>query len=195
MKKELKSLMSRTFKKAVAIGILSSMLVITFAGCSEGTATNQNKIDTEKATENILSNQPTPTDIDFSLERFNLTKRAYWVNGKREKAMEVACPVDRPIGYIAVLSDSGAIIYTSTVDGKVSSLNSYLSADSEYYEYGSSSSFSNDWLADVDGSYGTNVDGVFWFTVEGNYMEWNGKYLYSDVPFHVEDPVLKTKVE
>lgn len=194
MKRGLKSLMGRTFKKVVAVSVLSGMLMLMFAGCGEVTATHQNKVDTEKATENILSNQPTPTDIDFSLERFNLTKRAYWVNGQREKAMEVACPVDRPIGYIAVLSDSGAIIYTSTVDGKVSSLNSYLSADSEYYEYGGSS-FKNDWLADVDGSYGVNVEGVFWFTVDGNYMEWNGKYLYSDVPFHVEDPVLKTKAE
>lgn len=51
----------------------------------------------------------------------------------------------------------------------------------------------NDWLADVDGSYGVNVDGVFWFTVDGHYMEWSGKYLYSDIPFEVTEPVLVVK--
>ena len=174
------------FARLVIIPIIG-VLILSLSGC-DTTATQQNKIDTQKATENILSNQPTPTDVDYSLERFNLIKRVYWVNGQREKAMVVPCNVERPIGYIAVLADSGAIIYTSTVDGKVTSLNSYLSPDSEKY---ATSSYA-DWLADVDGSYGNNVDGVFWFTVEGNYMEWNGKYLYSDIPFHVEDPILKT---
>lgn len=175
------------FVRLVVCPLLVLGLMLGLAGCTP-TATQQNKIDTQKATENILSNQATPTDLEYSLERFNLTKRAYWVNGQREKAMAVPCPVERPIGYIAVLADSGAIIYTSTVDGKVSSLNSYLSPDSEKY---ATSSYA-DWLADVDGSYGTNVDGVFWFTIDGNYMEWNGKYLYSDIPFQVEDPILKT---
>lgn len=176
-------------KKYHFVGALTGLLLILCLGGCDTSATTQNKQDTKKATENILQNQPTPTDIDYSLERFNLTKRAYWVNGQREKAMAVPCEVDRPIGYIALIADSGAIIYTSTVDGKVSSLNSYLSPDSDWYSCSSTSS----WLADVDGSYGTNVDGVFWFTVDGDYMEWNGKYLYSDIPFHVEDPVLKTE--
>lgn len=176
----------------LALGLLLGILVLCLAGCSEPTATQQNKIDTEKATETLLSNQATPTDIEYSLERYNLTKRAYWVNGLYEKANAVPCPVQRPIGYIACVTASGAIVYTGAVDGKVSSLNSYLSADSEYYEYNGTSAY-NDWLADVDGSYGTNVEGVFWFTVDGHYKEWTGDYLYGDEPFEVEDPVLKIK--
>lgn len=178
-------------KRPIMLFVVCTMLLCLCA-CAEPTATQQNKIDTEKATETLLSNQQTPTDIEYSLERYNLTKRAYWVNGLYEKANAVPCPVQRPIGYIACLSDSGAVVYTGSVDGKVSSLNSYLSADSEYYEYNGTSIY-NDWLADVDGSYGTNVEGIFWFTVDGHYKEWNGKYLYGDEPFHVEDPVLKVK--
>ena len=178
--------------KLVVVPLLVVVLMLSLAGCGEVTATEQNKIDTEKATETLLKHQATPTDIEYSLERFNLTKRAYWVNGLREKALSVTCPVDRPIGYIACLADSGAVVYISTVDGKVSSLNSYLSADSEWYGYNGTSMYNN-WLADVDGSYGSNVEGVFWFTVDGNYMEWNGKYLYSDIPFSFDDPVLKTE--
>ena len=179
-------------------GIIVGLILICLAGCTPVTpsATQQNKIDTAKATETLLSNQTPPTDIEYSLERFNLTKRAYWVNGLHEKANAVPCPVERPIGYIACLSASGAVVYTGTVDGKVSSLNSFLSPDSDYYEYSAGESARiNNWLADVDGSYGENVDGVFWFTVDGHYKEWTGDYLYSDEPFHVEDPVLNIKGE
>lgn len=168
--------------------IILVVIVIT-TGCDlpTATATQQNVTDTKIATEQILNNQATPTDIDWSLERFNLIKRAYWVNGQREKADMVLCPVDRPIGFIILFSNDGTIIGNFTVDGKITSLNSYLSADSEYYEYSSgSSSARNNWLADVDGSYGVNVDGIFFFTVDGHYMEWTGNYLYSDVPFDVK---------
>lgn len=161
--------------------------------CSTISATEQNIIDTERATESILKNQKTPTDLTCSLERYNLIKRAYWVNGQREKAATVPCDVDRPIGYI-ILINHGTVIGQFTVDGKVSSLNSYLSADSEYFEYVSGPSTThNHWLADVDGSYGTNVDGIFWFTEDGIYHEWNGQYLYSDIPLHFDEPVLKTE--
>lgn len=182
----------KSIAKGIAMILIFTFIVAMFAGCSEVTATEQNKIDTEKAAEILLSNQATPTDIEYSLERFNLTKRAYWVNGMYEKANAVPCPVERPIGYIACLSASGAVVYTGTVDGKVSSLNSYLSPDSEYYER-NNSSYNNEWLADVDGSYGTNVDGVFWFTVDGHYKEWTGDYLYGDEPYEFEDPVLRTE--
>lgn len=181
-------------RKSIILFAVMLSMVMCVGGCSyTPTATEQNKIDTEKATETLLYNQATPTDIAYSLERFNLTKRAYWVNGMYEKANAVPCPVERPIGYIACLSASGAVVYTGTVDGKVSSLNSYLSPDSEYYEMNSSSTYRNEWLADVDGSYGSNVNGVFWFTVDGHYKEWTGDYLYGDEPFEVKDPVLTIK--
>lgn len=186
--------------KKVLCGLLTAAAVFSFTGCLEedvsaGTNTQKNVSDTMEVTNKLTGNQKTPTDIDYSLERYNLIKRAYWVNGQRQKADAVPCSVERPIGYIVLFSDSGAILGTYTVDGKITSLNSYLSPDSEYYEYnyGGNREVFNDWLADVDGSYGTNVDGVFWFTTDGHYMEWSGKYLYSDIPFEVEEPVLVVK--
>lgn len=186
----------KSIARGIAMTLIFTFVVAMFAGCGEYTpsATEQNKIDTEKATETLLYNQATPTDIEYSLERFNLTKRAYWVNGLWEKANAVPCPIQRPIGYIACLSASGAVVYTGAVDGKVSSLNSYLSPDSEYYEYSAGeTSRINNWLADVDGSYGENIDGVFWFTPDGHYKEWRGDYLYGDEPFEVKDPILTIK--
>ena len=106
------------------------------------------------------------------------------------------------MGYIVLFTDNGSVVGRFIVDGKVSSLNSYLTPDSEYYEKdlnysnGNSSErgvdrYSNKWLADVDGSYGENDAGIFFFTPDGKYVEWTGVYLYSDIPFEVEDPVVK----
>ena len=112
------------------------------------------------------------------------------------------CEVEKPLGYIVLFGESGAVIGSFVVDGKVSSLNSFLTPNSEYYEkdIGTSSGgselssvdrWSNKWLADVDGSYGENDTGIFFFTPDGKYIEWTGTYLYSDIPFEVENPILK----
>lgn len=53
----------------------------------------------------------------------------------------------------------------------------------------------NKWLADVDGSYGENDNGIFFFTPDGKYIEWTGEYLYSDLPFEVSNPVVTVKGE
>lgn len=150
--------------------------------------------------EKLAANQPTPSDIDYSLERYNLIRRAYWVNGQREKANTLICQIEKPLGYIVLFTDSGAVVGSFVVDGKVSSLNSYLTPDSEVYEacgdYPDSVVEHNgtsdvDWLPDVDGSYGSNDNGIFFFTLDGKYIEWTGTYLYSDIPFVVDDPVVK----
>ena len=152
----------------------------------------------------LQTKQPTPSDIDFSLERYNLIRRAYWVNGQREKAAAVICQVEKPLGYIVLFTESGSVVGRFVVDGKVSSLNSFLTPDSEYYEKDLNmpnneltyservvERYSNHWLADVDGSYGENDNGIFFFTPDGKYVEWTGVYLYSDIPFEVNDPVVK----
>ena len=136
----------------------------------------------------LQTNQPTPTDIDYSLERYNLIRRAYWVNGQREKANALPCEVEKPLGYIVLFTDNGGVIGSFIVDGKVSSLNSFLTPDSEYYER---SEYRNKWLADVDGSYGENDSGIFFFTTDGKYIEFTGTYLYSDIPFEVDNPIVK----
>lgn len=172
----------RVFSLLLVMVLATSMLT----GCLKESANTTDRKATKKVSEELAANQPTPKDIEFSLERYNLIKRAYWVNGQKEKAMALECPVQRPLGYI-ILIDSGAVIGSYCVDGKVSSLNSYLTPDSEYYSTGSTT---NNWLADVDGSYGANDNGIFFFTVDGHYQEWNGKYQYSDIPFHLNTPTI-----
>lgn len=180
-------------KKAIA-GIFAVLFfTAALTGCdvssvSGGTA--QNVRDTQKVTDNLTISQETPTDIDYSLERYNLTRRAYWVNGQREKANTLICQVDKPLGYI-VLFSGNTTVGRFVVDGKVSSLNSFLSPDYvEKVQWGNDVVVNTE-LADVDGSYGENDNGIFFFTPEGNYLEWTGSYLYSDIPFEVENPVVE----
>lgn len=179
-------------KKVVAI-CAAILAAGTLVACSyEGDGTSVDMLSTLFIGERLAANQPTPSDIDYSLERYNLIKRAYCVNGQREKANTLICAVDKPLGYIVLFTDSGAVVGSFIVDGKVSSLNSYLTPDSEYYEWSSGSySAKNKWLPDVDGTYGSNDNGVFFFTSDGKYVEWTGTYLYSDIPFVVDDPVVK----
>lgn len=173
-------------KKFIAILCALTMICVMFAGCELDGATADTQT-TIKNAEKLQSNQPTPTDIDYSLERYNLIRRAYWVNGQREKANTLPCEVVKPLGYIVLFTESGAIVGKFVVDGKVSSLNSFLTPDSEHYSGGD---VYNNWLADVDGSYGENDAGIFFFDIQGNYVEWTGTYLYTDIPMEVKDPVL-----
>ena len=177
-------------KKFIAPIIVVAMLLTS----CETSATRTDVLSTMATGNRLTENQATPTDIDYSLERYNLIKRAYWVNGQREKANTLVCEIQKPLGYIVLFTDSGAVVGSFIVDGKVSSLNSYLTPDSEYYEQKTSSSgysYGNEWLPDVDGSYGENDSGIFFFTPDGKYIEWTGTYLYSDIPFIVDNPIVK----
>jgi hypothetical protein len=189
-------------KKILLLMVVLGMVLIVSVGCDDmGTSVNGTRQDTQKTidiAERMQSSQGTPTDLNYSLERYNLIRRAYWVNGQREKANMLVCEVEKPLGYIVLFTEQGAVIGSFIVDGKVSSLNSYLTPDSEYFELvagGGSSSYNykNKWLADVDGSYGYNDNGIFFFTIDGKYIEYNGTYLYSDIPFEVKNPIISYK--
>lgn len=192
--------MKKHFTKIIAI-ILAIILIaacccgFSSTGTSAGSASD--KAATLEVGNKLAENQPTPTDIDYSLERYNLIRRTYWVNGQQEKARNLPCEIEKPLSYIALMLDGVGVVSTHIVDGKVSSLNSFLTPDSEYYEviYGGSYTDYNKWLPDVDGSYGENDKGIFFFTPDGKYIEWTGTYLYSDIPFEVDDPVLKVAAE
>ena len=195
-------------KKRIALVALVALMLFVLVGCD--IEPSGSTMDTRKTLSNantLQENQPTPSDIEYSLERYNLIRRAYWVNGQREKAMSLPCQIaDIPLGYVVLFTDNGGVVGRFCVQGKVSSLNSFLTPDSEYYEkdmaYRSATTpnspsvddFSNKWLADVDGSYGNNDNGIFFFTPDGKYIEWNGNYLYSDIPFEVDAPIVQYEV-
>ena len=202
--------MKKNIKKILSVVLVITMVGLIFMGCdtksvkSTAQKTSQDTKNAISAGANIIENQPAPTDLDYSLERYNIIRRAYWVNGQREKANSLQCEVEKPLGYIVLFSEAGAVVGNFIVDGKVSSLNSYLfpaqtdydwSGDTIGSDYGASSSSSVYTVENpgIDGAYGQNVTGIFFFTTDGKYIEWTGDFLYSDIPFEVDKPVLNYK--
>ena len=192
--------MKKKILTIIAVIVAAPIIVLALMGASSGNYYTAADTDaTLDIADKLQQNQPTPTDIDYSLERYNLIRRAYWVNGMREKAVSLPCQIKKPVGYI-VLFSGNATVGSFTVDGKVSSLNSFLTPDSEFYEQKNSDMekslavSNNEWLADVDGSYGENDSGIFFFTTDGKYVEWSGDYLYSDIPMKTEKPVVNYEV-
>ena len=170
--------------------------IVGLTGCDIDTVDAYDTKDDITAQKEVASNlaasQSTPTDINYSLERYNLIRRAYWVNGQREKANTLVCSIEKPLGYI-VLFSGNTVVGSFVVDGKVSSLNSFLTP-SFVDSYWSSGGVITTEMADVDGSYGENDSGIFFFTPDGKYIEWTGSYLYSDIPFEVDNPVVSYEV-
>lgn len=174
------------------VALLLCLILLCSCDVESGSGTEVDVKKTIDIANELQKNQPTPSDIEYSLERYNLIRRAYWVNGMREKALSLPCEIEKPMGYV-VLFIGTATVGAFTVDGKVSSLNSFLTPDSELYEQafnGSGASSGNRWLADVDGSYGENDTGIFFFTTDGKYIEFSGDYLYSDIPLSIKEPVV-----
>lgn len=184
------NLLNKRFYKIIFI---ITIFMFTLSACDmDSGGAREDTANTLMLADKLQQQQPTPTDIEYSLERYNLIRRLYWVNGERERANMLECPIVKPLGYIVLFTEGGSVVGKFVVDGKVSSLNSFLTPDSEYYEFASDSSvYRNHWIADVDGSYGENDNGIFFFTPDGRYIEWTGIYLYSDIPFEIDDPVVK----
>lgn len=128
----------------------------------------------------LLKAQP-PVTLDKSLERANINARLKFLNDENR------------IGYVYLLADTGQVITSYTIKGKASSLNSYITqmevVDCPYNQEGCVTREA----PDLDGSYGHNVEGVFFFTTDGVYVEWSGKYIYSSQLLNVNTPVSLTR--
>ena len=187
----------KKLKIFILIGIMIAGAMLLTGCTGTNTETPKDIQATLEIGDKLADNQSTPTDIDYSLERYNLIKRTYWVNGQREKANTLVCEVEKPLGYIALFLENGSCAGKFIVDGKVSSLNSYLTPNTDYearnYYSGVGKSVYEIELPDVDGSYGSNDNGIFFFTPDGKYIEWTGTYLYSDIPFEVKNTVITYK--
>lgn len=139
----------------------------------ESTSYEETAKANEEAVKNLIRNEDLPK-MERSLERENIKRRLEFINQP-----------DR-IGYLYLLSDTGQLIREEQVLGKVSSLNSYLTPmeDIQWFENVDLGEYRGDvaivtQAPDLDGSYGENQDGIFWFTPDGVYREWVGLYLYS----------------
>lgn len=151
----------------------------------ESETTNEVK-ESNQITKTIAENVPVP-QLTTSSERKNVAKRAEIFNNEAK------------ISYIYLVS-YGKVMAFFTVEGKVSSLRSYMTpVDKLVYGNGNDCTEGDQWgqsddsadcyvveAADIDGTYGENVEGIFFFTTEGAYVEWKGEYMMSDQPLQLK---------
>lgn len=125
---------------------------------------------------------PAPV-LQTSLERINVKRRLETLNKENQTS------------YIYLVSYGNVMAYYA-VSGKVSSLNSYMVPSEQIVNdpHGDLSAGSVLMESpDIDGTYGKNVDGIFFFTTDGAYVEWMGDYLWSDQPLKLSQPVQLTR--
>lgn len=134
--------------------------------------------ETEQNQKRLIESTPVPR-LQTSLERQNIARRLLLLNDENRM-------------FYVYLINYGKIVQYYTARGKVSSVNSYLTASEQIVsdptckQHAIGDAEPSCYMAveapDQDGSYGSNGQGIFFFTTEGAYVEWNGDYLVSDFP-------------
>lgn len=173
-------------KKTISIGIVLVLIASMCMGCTDNryddsyddTTTGKEAELTEENQNRLLITSP-PPKLDKSLERENLIRRLELLNDENK------------IFYIYLVS-YGKVMAEYVAKGKVSSVNSKLTTQEQIvqnpYQYSGGDRGKVVESPDLDGSYGTNGDAIFFFTTDGAYVEWAGEYMVSDFPLQLTTP-------
>lgn len=163
-------------KKFLALTAAILLAPLVLVACSDSIPAQPARVTEQRAAQDqqALFNQTVPIPVlSMSQERANLAKRATRIN------------VQNMSGCVNLITESGVLVSQFVVSGKVSSLNSYLLSSEQVIRDPYSSSYGNTTLVveqpDIDGAYGANAEGIFFFTADTDaYVEWKGPYLYTD---------------
>ncbi len=104
-------------------------------------------------------------------------------------------------GYILLLNDAGQPIMYTTVKGKITSSGKRLTSayGCDNFKIPGTGTTTLQCDGDVEpsdeGTYGHSDPYIYFWTVGGQYYQWNGSYLYSDKPFRTNVAPLVIDVE
>ncbi len=88
------------------------------------------------------------------------------------------------VGYVLLLNDAGQPILYMSVKGKITSSGKRLTTPYACQSQGENGLQCGNGMAPSDeGTYGTSDAYIYFWSVTGQYYQWNGSYLYSDKPF------------
>jgi len=148
---------------------------------------------TEKNQNGLVQAQP-PFVMDSSLERENLIRRYQYLNDENNL-------------HHVYLMDEGQVVSYFVAQGKVSSVNSKLTNDKQIVEIPNAGFDTHDGggaegpnfkvveSPQMDGSYGSNGDAIFFFTANGQYVESSLSYVVSEEPKNIRDTPILTQEE
>ncbi len=157
-------------KKAIVLLVCLAWLT----GCEPRSDTQKTEQAATESQQLVHLKTTPPPKLSMSQERKNLIERLTRFN------------TDSKVSYI-YLVDFGKVMAFYTVKGKVSSVNSLLTTPEQIIR---TIAATRHVVAspDLDGSYGSNGDAVFFFTTDGTYVEWNGRYMLCDKPLKLSTP-------
>lgn len=93
-------------------------------------------------------------------------------------------------GFVLLMNEAGQPIMYTGVAGKITSGGKRLTKPFQLTKGDRGSNY-GDFVTDSpsdEGTWGSSAPYIYFWTTNGQYVQWNGKYLYSDKPF-------RTKIE
>jgi hypothetical protein len=155
-------------------------------GQQEPSSMDKGQTAKETQLQKLIKKVPVP-DLTAAQEREMIARRALLFN------------TDHKIGYVYVfIAGSSTPLGYYVTNGKVASLNSFLVPQQTVANYGEHGGAVVLEDADIDGTYGNNIEGVFFFTDNNIYVEipTNGcmGYLYADQPLPIRVPKLNIQI-
>ena len=96
------------------------------------------------------------------------------------------------IGFVLLLNEMGKPVMYTSVKGKITSGQKRLTPGQQI-RTADCGQYTCEQLIEApsdEGTYGSSGPYIFFWTVDGQYIQWSGKYLYSDKPFRIEDPTI-----
>lgn len=97
------------------------------------------------------------------------------------------------IGFVLLLNDMGQPIMYTSVKGKVTSGGKRLTSPEKVWGPLSCGQYCDQTLGPApsdEGTWGSSDPYVYFWTTNGQYIQWNGSYLYSDQPFRINSTAL-----
>lgn len=143
-------------------------LTFTLAGCNRDTAPSNKATQSQRAAEAANSiNFTENSEIDNIKRRLELTSKA------------------SQMGYVVLLNSAGQPVMYTTVKGKITSGSKRLTKPDYSSSEGAGTNNVVRAAPSDEGTYGSSSEYIFFWTAEGQYIQWNDKYLYSDRPIRL----------
>lgn len=147
---------------AILIGVLA---IFSLTGCDEDQPSTK-KVQAERAKEAANS-------INFAdnVEIENIKKRL------------IMTSKPDALGFVLLMNEMGQPVMYTSVKGKITSGSKRLTEPDRTASPGQNTVVRA--AASDEGTWGSSDSYIYFWTVDGQYIQWNGKYLYSNQPFRV----------
>lgn len=166
------------FNRAIAILLVATAGGALLTGCFDDKVPANKQVQAQKAAQAAASISFTENaEIENIKKRLELTSQPGL------------------IGYIVLLNESGQPVYYTTVKGKITSGSKRLTEPDRSGSWGSGQNNVVRAAPSDEGTWGSSGEYIFFWTQAGQYVQWNGKYFYSDKPIRLSVQPLVVNIE